>query len=371
MCLVLCLAVHILNPALCEAGESPVVRLLLAEDLPRVVLSGSSLEINEPGNSGLLKAGGQLQMAAFSYSPGGVRLEGSRYVAPAFKIKPGNAGLIRYKGRPYRGSVTVMDGVGGLTVVNHLPLESYLVGVLNGEVDSRWPEAALKAQIVAARSYALYQVKAGSANYDLKTTVADQVYAGVGSEDLRAVEAVRSTWGEVLYSGGNLIQAFFHSSCGGTTASAREVWGIGQPAQEGVFCGECNEAPYASWSFTPEVEEVKRTVRVLYPGTDPVSALGIHKRTPDGRVQTLFARTGKGRILIDAGEFRRIIGYRRLPSTRFSMGMSGNRIIFTGEGYGHGVGLCQWGARGSALKGMDYRQILQKYYPGAEIRKAY
>jgi stage II sporulation protein D len=356
---------------LCEAGESPVVRLLLAEDLPRVVLSGSSLEINEPGNSGLLKAGGQLQMAAFSYSPGGVRLEGSRYVAPAFKIKPGNAGLIRYKGRPYRGSVTVMDGVGGLTVVNHLPLESYLVGVLNGEVDSRWPEAALKAQIVAARSYALYQVKAGSANYDLKTTVADQVYAGVGSEDLRAVEAVRSTWGEVLYSGGNLIQAFFHSSCGGTTASAREVWGIGQPAQEGVFCGECNEAPYASWSFTPEVEEVKRTVRVLYPGTDPVSALGIHKRTPDGRVQTLFARTGKGRILIDAGEFRRIIGYRRLPSTRFSMGMSGNRIIFTGEGYGHGVGLCQWGARGSALKGMDYRQILQKYYPGAEIRKAY
>ena len=99
--------------------------------------------------------------------------------------------------------------------------------------------------------------------------------------------------------------------------------------------------------------------------------MGFHRRSPDGRVQTLFVPTEDGRILVDGGEFRKVLGYRRLPSTRFHFGMSGDRIVLTGSGYGHGVGLCQWGARGSALRGMDHRQILRKYYTGAEIRRAY
>jgi stage II sporulation protein D len=243
--------------------------------------------------------------------------------------------------------------------------------VVNGEVDSSWPMDAVKAQVVAARSYALYQTNTKALYYDLKTDVTDQVYAGFASEDERAGEAVKTTRGQVLYKDGDLIQTFFHSSCGGSTTSALEVWGMAQPAQGGVYCGECEEAPNARWNLPLEAGEIIKAVRTLYPRIDKVSAMGVHRRSRDGRIQTLFVETGQGRVLLDAGEFRKEMGYRRLPSTSFSLGMSGDRIVLTGAGYGHGVGLCQWGARGSALRGMDYRQILGKYYPGAEIRRAY
>ena len=252
-----------------------------------------------------------------------------------------------------------------------MPLESYLAGVVNGEVDSSWPMDAVKAQVVAARSYALYQKNNQALYYDLKTDITDQVYAGVDSEDERAVEAVKKTRGQVLYKDGELIQAFFHSSCGGSTTSALEVWGVAQPAQGGVYCGECEEAPYAHWSLPLDAGEIVGAVKTLYSSVDSVRSMGIHRRTRDGRVQTLFVETGEGRVLIDAGDFRKVMGYRRLPSTKFSLGISSDGIVLTGEGYGHGVGLCQWGARGSALRGMDYKQILRKYYVGAEIRRAY
>jgi stage II sporulation protein D len=102
-----------------------------------------------------------------------------------------------------------------------------------------------------------------------------------------------------------------------------------------------------------------------------IRSFGIHRRTEDGRVLILFIDTGKGRTLVDAGDFRKVIGYQKLLSTRFSLAVAGDRVIFRGAGYGHGVGLCQWGARGGALRGMTYRQILAKYYLGAKIRKAY
>ena len=118
-------------------------------------------------------------------------------------------------------------------------------------------------------------------------------------------------------------------------------------------------------------EELRGVFRNFYSGDGRITSLGIGRRTVDGRVATLFIGAGEGKVLIDSGEFRKVIGYERLPSTRFSLGRSDGMIVFTGSGRGHGVGLCQWGARGSALKGMDFSQILRKYYPGTEIEKIY
>ena len=356
--------------AWCDTGNAPNVRLLLDDNLTRAVVSGSSLYIEKQDNAGWKPVISRIRMVAFKPVSGGVKLDGSDLVAPAFRIEPVN-GMLRYSGRPHRGYLTILANGGRLMVVSHMALESYLVGVVNGEVDSSWPMDALKAQVVAARSYALYQVNRKALFYDLKTDVSDQVYAGVNSEDDRADRAVKLTRGQVLYKDGDLIQAFFHSSCGGSTTSAREVWGKAQPAQEGVYCGECGEAPYSRWNLSPQIGELAKAVKNLYPHIEGVRSIGIHRRTSDGRVQTLFVETGKGRVLIDAGDFRKEMGYRRLPSTRFSLGTSDGRIVLTGEGYGHGVGLCQWGARGSALRGMDYKQILRKYYVGTQIRRAY
>lgn len=359
-----------IEPALCAADNSPTIRLLLDEKLPRVVVSGNSLLVEISGGKGWQPLIKRVRRAGFSQVGGQVKLDGTNTVAPGFRIKP-RKGMVTYSGRLSRGYLTVSSNPGGLMVVSHMPLESYLIGVINGEIDSSWPMDAVKAQAVAARSYALYQVNSRALYYDLKTDVTDQVYAGVNAEDTRAAQAVRKTRGQILYKDDGLIQAYFHSSCGGRTTSALDVWGLAQPAQEGVFCGACEEAPYARWNLPLGAEEIVKVVRTLYPDVESIRSMGIHRRSRDGRVQTLFVGAGEGRVLIDAGEFRKQMGYRRLPSTRFSLGMSGDRIVLTGEGYGHGVGLCQWGARGSALRGMDYRQILKKYYTGAEVRRAY
>ena len=364
------LAIATTYPLPVLGDDSPTVRLLLDDNLSRAVVSGSTLHIAKQDNASWKPVISRIRMVAFRPVRDGVQLDGSDVVAPAFRIES-KKGMLKYSGRPHRGYLTILANGGRLLVVSHMPLEQYLIGVVNGEIDSSWPMDAVKAQVVAARSYALYQMNTKALSYDLKIDVTDQVYAGVNSEDDRAEQAVKLTRGQALYKDGDLIQAFFHSSCGGSTTSAREVWGMAQPAQEGVYCGECGEAPYSRWNLSPQAGELARAVKKLYPHIDGVRSIGIHTRSNDGRVQTLFVETGKGRVLIDAGDFRKEMGYRRLPSTRFSLGMSDGRIVLTGEGYGHGVGLCQWGARGSATRGMDYRQILRKYYVGAEIRSAY
>jgi stage II sporulation protein D len=364
------IAAAIASPLTARGDSSPEVRLLLDEKVPRVIVSGSSFMLERQDKKSWQPVVNRIRRAGFSPLRGGVQLDGTSVVSSLFRIKP-LEGMLRYGGRPNRGYLTVLNNAGELIIISHIPLESYMVGVVKGEVDYSWPMDAVKAQVVAARSYALYQMNTDSLYYDLKTDITDQVYAGVDSEDDRAIEAVNMTRGQVLYKDGEPIQAFFHSSCGGSTASALEVWGVAQPAQDGVYCGECEDAPFANWDMPLVAEEIVRAIKILYPSVNRVRSMGIHRRTRDGRVQTLFVETGEGRVLIDAGEFRKIIGYRRLPSTKFSLGMSDGRVVLTGEGYGHGVGLCQWGAHGSALKGMDYREILKKYYVGVEIRRAY
>lgn len=351
------------------SGE-PVVRLLLEENGSRIVVSGVPFLLEREDQGGWQNVITRARRAGFSRVKGSIHLEGTSVVSSIFRVKP-LKGLLTFAGKPSRGDLYILPGEDGIMVVSHMPLESYLAGVVNGEIDSSWPMEAVKAQVVAARTYAVFRMKNSTLPYDLKTDVSDQVYAGVESEDERAVTAVEATRGEVLYRDEELIQAFFHSSCGGTTASALEVWGVAQLAQESVYCGECEDAPFARWRLPLAQREIRGAIRALYPDAGEVYSVGIHRRGRDGRVRTLFAETTAGRILIDAGELRKVLGYKRLPSTKFSLGLSGGRIILTGEGYGHGVGLCQWGARGSALKGLDYRQILRKYYVGAEIKKIY
>lgn len=368
--LVIILIAFAVSPLPVLGESSPTVRLLLGQNLPRAVISGDSLLIEKLEEGIWQPVIGRVRMAGFSPWRAGVRLEGSHSEGSLFRVKA-DKGMLQYAGLRRRGYLTVRNSSGGLVVVSHLPLESYLAGVVNGEIDSSWPLEAVKAQVVAARSYALYQMSRGSVYFDLKTDVTDQVYAGVHSEDVRALEAVEMTRGQVLYKDGELIQAFFHSSCGGSTTSSLDAWGVARPAHESVTCGTCQDAPYARWNLPLSAEEIVEAVQTLVPNLSSLRFMGIHKRSGDGRVKTLYLETGEGRVLVDAGEFRKQIGYRRLPSTRFALGKSGERIILTGTGYGHGVGLCQWGARGSASRGMDYRQILRKYYLGTEIRHAY
>lgn len=280
-------------------------------------------------------------------------------------------------GRRHRGRLEVVAEADGLLLVNELPLERYLAGVVGLEMDPGWPPEALKAQAVAARTYALHRRLArrraaaselDRARYDLEAGVLDQVYGGADGEDPRAVEAVAATRGEWLAGpDGEPIFAAFHSTAGGYTESAAEVWGRPLPYLVAHACPYDRDSPVFTWRWTVPVEEVeRRLVAAGYPVAG-LRRLEVAGRTASGRARSVRAAAAGGSVTLPAVELRRLLGYGRLRSTGFEVDRDGDAFRFDGRGAGHGVGLCQWGARGMALGGRGYRAILDFYYPRSRL----
>lgn len=279
---------------------------------------------------------------------------------------------IAVNGKRYRGLLEIYSEDKGLIVVNELPLEDYLVGLINCEISSQWPMEAVKAQAVVARTYAVYQkeMRAGSP-YHLESTVMDQVYEGSDIEDGRAARGVRETAGEVVTYNGKVIQSFFHSNCGGRTESADQVWGSSVPYLQGVECRYCGEAPSARWETTLPLKKIDQLLRNAGLLTGSLKELRAGSRNRSGRLMSVTAVTSRGNQEIPAVKLRKFIGYTVIKSTNFEIKMSSDDITFTGAGYGHGVGLCQWGAKNRSVDGFTYREIIQYYYPGVLLEKLY
>jgi stage II sporulation protein D len=280
--------------------------------------------------------------------------------------------FILVNGKKYHGNLVISPADKGMLVVNELPLEDYLVGLINCEISSQWPMEAVKAQAVVARSYAVYQkAMRKNAVYDLESTVIDQVYEGCEIEDSRADRGVKETTGEVLTYNNNVIQAFYHSNCGGHTEAAENVWGYDLPYLKGVDCSYCLSTPAARWEQTIPIIRIET---LLHNNGYQVAGLMDIKtvsKNRSGRVTDLALITAKGRMTISAVNLRKAIGYTVIKSTNFEVRIAGDDAVFTGIGYGHGVGLCQWGARQRAADGFDYREILSYYYPGVKLEKFY
>jgi stage II sporulation protein D len=279
---------------------------------------------------------------------------------------------IEFKGREYDGAFNIYKGDGGLiTVVNVLPIEEYLLGLVASEMPTDWPIEAVKAQAVIARSYAMYQrnMKAqgvSSGRHDVEAGVQDQVYQGKRGVNKRVEDAVSSTKGEILKKNGRLVKAFFHSTCGGATEKASNVWGEKNDflAVKDEFC---SRSPYSSWTYRITKRELAEKLAANgFPGSF-VGSISIENRKENPRAATVIVESGGQTFYIQANEFRRIVGYAKLKSAWFSVSSEGEDIIFSGKGFGHGVGLCQWGAKGMAEARKDYREILKYYYPGTEI----
>jgi stage II sporulation protein D len=273
-------------------------------------------------------------------------------------------------GKRYRGIVEISCADKGLLVVNELPLEDYLVGLINCEISSQWPMEAIKAQAVIARSYAVYQKEARKyALYHLESSVLDQVYDGCDIEDSRAVRGVRETAGEVLTYEKNVIQAFYHSNCGGHTEASENVWGYAQPYLQGVDCDYCLTAPSGRWEQVLTLKKIEGLLKGSGFQVAGLREIKAGRRNKSGRLTELALHSARGRLAVSAVSFRKAIGYTVIKSTNFEVRTVGDDVYFTGIGYGHGVGLCQWGAKQRALGGFDYREILSYYYPGTKLAK--
>jgi stage II sporulation protein D len=277
---------------------------------------------------------------------------------------------IRINGKNYRGLFDFYPTDKGILLVNEIPIEEYLVGLINCEISSLWPIESVKAQAVIARSYAIYQKDARrGALYHLESSVMDQVYDGVDIEDNRAARAVQETAGEVLTYSGAVIQAFYHSNCGGHTESAQKVWGADLPYLQGVDCRYCLNAPSARWETALSLKKLELLLKAAGYRASDLSSIRTGGNNRSGRLQDITLLTTKGEFAISAVNFRKAIGYSVIKSTNFTVRKRGDELIFSGMGNGHGVGLCQWGSKQRAGDGFSYREILAYYYPGVRIEK--
>ena len=282
------------------------------------------------------------------------------------------AARVTVNGKGYRAVIEVTPSDKGLLVVNELPLEEYLVGLINCEISSAWPIEAVKAQAVIARSYAMYQIQARrGAPYQLESSVMDQVYAGADVEDSRAARGVQETAGEVLTFDGRTIQAFYHSNCAGHTESSRNVWGMSIPYLQGVPCRYCDQENPINWELNLPLKKVEALLRAAGFQLSGVKEIRVRGRNQSGRVQDVEIDCAKGKVAVPAVAFRKALGYGAVKSTNFELKGSGDGVKITGSGSGHGVGLCQWGAKGRAIEGFEYREILEYYYPGVKLSGGY
>lgn len=275
-------------------------------------------------------------------------------------------------GRRYRGSLELRHRGAGLTAVNIVPVDDYLLSVVPEEMPTDWPAEALKAQSVAARSFALKNRSRHAAEgYDLCTTTHCQLYKGIASEKTASTAAVRATRGEVLTYGGQPIEALFHTDSGGMTESSEDVWGNPIPYLRAVRDTPLGTMPWTKTMSTADLEKklAAKGHNIGRLRAIELSPLAVGRaakdRTASGRVKAMTVTGTKGSVTLSGNAWRSLLG---LKSTLFSAKLTKDTVTFTGFGAGHGLGISQWGAERLAETGKSYADILHHYYTGVTLQ---
>lgn len=339
------------------------IRIAIVKAAPEVTVAGDGILIS--GGSGEAVSL-SLPVTVRPYKDGLIA-EGKLFRTLVFSA----SSAVIINNRPYRGLAELTYSERGVLVINQLPLEDYLVGLINCEISSAWPIEAVKAQAVIARTYALNRKAARSkALYHMESSVIDQVYEGCLIEDSRARRAVSDTEGEVLAYGGSVIQAFYHSACGGKTEASENVWGAALSYLKGVDCQYClTSASASAWEQKLPLIEIEERLKLAGYKLAGLTNIKPGVQNSRGRLKQVILVSSKGSISLSGDQFRKAIGYGVIKSTRFTVKISNGEAGFSGSGNGHGVGLCQWGAKQRSLDGFNYREILSYYYPGTELKK--
>ncbi|WP_293988779.1 SpoIID/LytB domain-containing protein [uncultured Megasphaera sp.] len=309
-------------------------------------------------------------------------------------------------GYAYRGALEMMKSPGrwGLTVVNVVSVEDYLYGVVGKEMSPSWSEEALKAQAVAARTYAIaHKRRFVQRGFDLTDDTSSQVYAGINGESPSIIKAVNATKGEILTYQGRPIDAFFCSTAGGWTEDSEKVWGSYVPYLRGVR-DTSDAMPGYRWSVTTTPEQMASKLSAAGKGVGRIEAIelsplakrpmAVSDRGVSGRVQSMVVKGSRGSVTVKGSAFQSIFGLRStlfdfysgrgsapdpdagkaVRKANFAV-KAGQPLTIYGFGWGHGLGMSQYGAYQMARTHADekdyYRQILTHYYTGTKIEKLY
>ena len=383
------------------AGVGRDIRVLVQPQVRTTVVQargGGELQWRDRG--GAARRGGTLTGAVrverrdgrFAVTPVGAspRHGGAAVALRLASLDP--AKPLEINGKPYRGTLEFHTDGAGFIVVNVLPLEEYLRGVVPLEM-GRHDETrleALKAQAITARTYAVKRAAARVGQpFDVHASVQDQVYGGAVADHAMSDRAVRETVGLVLLYGDSLAQTYYHSTCGGTTASRHEVWGgeavpylHSSPDLDESGTPWCAASRYMQWTQEWDADQLAGIVRRHLPDAGVrqapafrrITGFDVRSRFADGRINALDIRTDAGPITLRGDKTRWALKPapgtgRILESSRFDIEIRGSRITARGNGFGHGIGMCQMGALGRAQAGQGYPEILDAYYPGTLLGK--
>jgi stage II sporulation protein D len=316
-----------------------------------------------------LREGGELSLRS-----GQIVLAGRTLGPGTVELRPDDGSVLSCEGTRYRGLLRVEVHDDGertaLRVMNRLHVDEYLMGVLPGEMPDRFGIEALAAQAVAARSYVLAEIgRRGWVFPDQRS----QVYGGLDVETPMSRRAIELTGSQVLTYQGDVITAWFHSTCGGATSPARLAFNFPPVGimESSVICPDCEHSP--TWSWTRRVDAA-RVCRVFGLPAGPLTAVLAEPQQFPAIPERIRLSAGGTSVTVSAKEFRarlsagqpfaaQVLSPRWGAAARIEDG----ELVLSGRGWGHGVGLCQYGAGGYASRGAGYREILKRYYPRAEL----
>ncbi|MCP4685096.1 MAG: SpoIID/LytB domain-containing protein [bacterium] len=378
----------------------PFVRVLLEEKSDDVTVSADgafAIECLHQGEQEIYYSGKPVKirnekqrLSVFDYKGNPIR----ERIDEVNIIPRGGGNRVRLQKSRYRGILRVLPRGEVTRIINIVYMEDYLRGVVPPEIGPRNEEEieAVKAQAVAARTYAMAHLKQYEGEpYDIKSSIMDQLYKGVGVENKLVNNAIDGTSGRVLMHHDDLINAYYHSTCGGRTDDVADVW----DKKEVAYLKSVDDAAACSWSkyynwretFTEKqlrgrIEQYLASDRGRDLRIGPITDVIIGERSAGGRIARLRVRTDSDVYSFQKDRIRWVIGRTSnpdliLPSDRFDVDLERDsnqqivRITFRGQGYGHGVGMCQCGAIGHAREGWKFSDILTHYYTDVAVKKLY
>jgi stage II sporulation protein D len=366
-----------------EAAQS--IRVLLSSDVSQLdIRADSPLWVTDAqGHGQAMRASVQVATAGTGFLVNGVRMHTEQLT-----LRGGEQGLTLTFPRPARrpngaplsssdsgtgisvsGLVHLVRRGKGFLVINRVDFEEYVKGVVPAEVSSTWHPEMLKAQAVAARTYALYQqMLSATRDYDVAATVQDQVYRGKQGIDAGILRAVEDTRGLVVTYEDAPIYAAFSSTAAGLTEDAMNVWSKEYPYLKGVECPFDLASPYYQWKSSFKVDTLEQNLRQQGFSVGTIATMTPLSFSRGGRVATLRILHSGGELVLRGEELRKAVGYTIIPSTQFAIESIGRDVVLSGFGAGHAVGMCQWGAKELAELGYPFSTILRYYYPGTELQ---
>ncbi|MFA4915416.1 MAG: SpoIID/LytB domain-containing protein [Syntrophales bacterium] len=350
-----------------EAGRGENIKILVVSGAKHISVSSTSrCEVRDFEEKVTLT---RAQTVVLRILEDNIRLDGVNLPLDRITIIPTDGGVLSLNGKSYRGKMVVQRRGSGVDVINVVDLEAYLYGVVPREMSSQWPMEALKAQAVVSRTYALYHKgKSQNRDYDLCATITSQVYGGKDVETERTNRAVDETRGGVLLYNGQLVLPYFHANSGGMTEDAEYVWTMKLPYLKMIRDEYSKSVPNSLWKLSLSLDDIGRAFNENGLITGRIEEVIPIKMSPSGRVLKIKVVHSGGEMIMSGNDFRLKVGPTLIRSTLFKMTEDDHGLCFEGKGYGHGVGMSQWGAYTMAREGYSYNDILRYYYREVEIR---